>query len=87
MWQRRRSDHCNGDGFDSKRGGVGQFPRVEHVLDAKVDLECRVEVWVFGPHIEECLGNVPYVIFSRSRLDGVSTGRKFARMYSSGEDL
>jgi hypothetical protein len=34
------SDHCNGDGFDAKRGGVGLFPRSEDALDAEVDFGC-----------------------------------------------
>jgi hypothetical protein len=80
-------DDRDGNGFHSKWGGVLLFPRPESTLDAKVDLESRVEARVFGPHIEERLCNVPYVIFSRSRLDGIPAGRKFARMYSSGKDL
>ena len=81
------SNDPNGDGLDAKWGRVFLFPRTEGALDAKVDLECRVEARVLGSHVEERLCNVPYVIFSRSRLDGISAGRKFSRMYSSGKDL
>ncbi len=51
------------------------------------DLEGQIEPRVFGPHIKERLGNVPYVIFSRSRLEGIPVGSKFSRMYSFGKDL
>jgi len=56
-------------------------------LEAEVNLVCRVEAWDYGPHLKERLGNVPYVIFSRSRPDGIAVGCKFADMNSVDKDL
>ncbi len=81
------TDDCNRDGLDLHGGRVGLLPRAESPLDPEVDLEGRIEPWVFGPHIKEHLGNVLYVIFSQLRLEGIPTGSKFSRMYSSGKDL
>ncbi len=53
---------------------------MERPLESEVDVE-------HGPHVEEYLGNVLYVIFSQWRLDGIATGCKFSIMYSSDEDL
>jgi hypothetical protein len=81
------TDDCNRDGLDLHGGRVGVLPCAEHPLDLEVDLEGRIEPQVFGPHIKECLGNVPYIIFGRSRLEGIPAGSKFSRMNSSGKDL
>ena len=44
------SDQCDGDGFDTKGGRVGLFPRPVGALEAKIDVKRHVEAWVFGPH-------------------------------------
>jgi hypothetical protein len=66
-------DGSDGDGLDAEGSRVRLFPRTEGPLKAEIDLVRRVEPRVLGPHIEEHLRNVPYVIFSRSRPDGIST--------------
>ena len=80
-------DDSDGDGLDAEGHGVRVFPRAEGPLKAEINLVRGVEPQVLGPHIEECLHNVPYLIFSRSRPDGISANCKFARMYLLGKDL
>jgi hypothetical protein len=80
-------DDSDGDGLNAEGHGIRVFPWVEGPLKAEIDLVRGVEPRVLGPHIEERLRNVPYVIFSQSRPDGISANCKFARMYLLGKDL
>jgi hypothetical protein len=63
------------------------LPCAESPLEAEVDLVHGVELRVVGPHVEEHLRNVLYVIFNQSRPEGIAADCKFPRMYSVGKDL
>ena len=90
---RSLGDHCdtfddrNWDGFDSERRGICSLPGFQGTLEPKVDGVGHVETWVLGPHTQERLGNAPYVILNRSRLDGIAVGSKVSGVNSLGEDL
>ncbi len=81
------SDDGNGNGFDLEGRRVSEFPCGEGALEAKVNLVCRVEAWVVAPQIEERLGNVPYVIFSRLSPEGIAADCKFSTVNLLCKDL
>jgi hypothetical protein len=86
-WDWDPADDRNWDGLDMERCRVRVLPRVESPLEAEVDLVHGVEPWVVGPHLEERLRNVPYIIFNQSLPEGIAADCKFPRMYLVGEDL
>jgi hypothetical protein len=69
------SDDLDWDRLDTEGSWVGGFPGFDHTLEPEVNLVHGIQLGILGPHIKERLGNVPYVIFSRSSSDCTAAGR------------
>jgi hypothetical protein len=69
------SDDLDWDRLNTEGSWVGRFPGFDHTLEPEVNSVRGIKPGILGPHVKECLGNVPYVIFSRSSPDRTAAGR------------
>jgi hypothetical protein len=68
-------DDLDWDRLNTEGSWVGRFPGFYHTLEPEVNLVYRVKPGILGPHVKECLGNMPYVIFSQSSPDCTAARR------------